>query len=204
MRITAQEKAATRKRIVDAAKSLFSSKGFDQATTRDIAREVGVATGTMFNYFDSKEAIVVELATRALTRASEDFDANRRQDAALEEDLFGLIAAQLRFLRPMRKYIRPLLDTALTPVANANEAAAALRSDLAERFVEILTDHDVVEPPSVALNIFWALYVGVLTFWGSDKSTKQEDTRALLDQSLRMYVDWLAVGLHRLWQPASF
>jgi len=196
MRITAEEKAATRKRIVDAAKSLFSSKGFDQATTRDIAREVGIATGTMFNYFDSKEAIVVELATRSLTRASEDFDANRRQDVALEEDLFGLIAGQLRFLRPMRKYIRPLLDTALTPVANpkANEATASLRSDLAERFVEVLTDHDVVEPPSVALNIFWALYVGVLTFWGSDKSTKQEDTRALLDQSLRMYVDWLPAG----------
>ena len=61
MRITAEEKAATRKRILDAGKSLFRSKGFDQATTRDIAREVGVATGTMFNYFASKEAIVVEV-----------------------------------------------------------------------------------------------------------------------------------------------
>lgn len=192
MRITAEEKAATRKRIVDAAKSLFSSKGFDQATTRDIAREVGVATGTIFNYFDSKEAIVVELATRAFGRASEDFAANRREDAAIEEDLFSLIAAQLRFLRTMRKYIRPLLDTAMTPASNSkSNEAATLRADLTEQFVGILTHHGVVESSSMALNLFWALYVGVLTFWGSDKSSKQEDTRALLDQSLRMYVDWL-------------
>jgi AcrR family transcriptional regulator len=195
MRITAEEKAATRKRIVDAAKSLFRTKGFDHATTRDIAREVGIATGTMFNYFDSKEAIVVELATSGFDRARDDFTSNRRANAPIEEQLFALIAAQLRFLRPMRKYIRPLLETALSPASNpkANEAAASLRAELTEHFVGILTNHDVAELPSVTLNIFWALYVGVLTFWSDDKSNKQEDTLALLDQSLRMYADWLCV-----------
>jgi hypothetical protein len=35
------------------------------------------------------------------------------------------------------------------------------------------------------------LYTGVLAFWAGDKSPKQEDTLALLDQSLTMFVGWL-------------
>ena len=193
MRITADEKAATRKRILDAAKTLFRSKGFEQATTRDIAREANIATGTMFNYFVSKEAVVVELASQGYEKAHRDFLKNRRSGAEIEEELFALVAAQLRFLRPIRKYVRPLLDTALTPatIPQADDTSRLLRADLTEQFATILTDHGIEEPSSVALNLFWTLYVGVLTFWGSDKSPKQEDTLALLDQSLRMYLNWL-------------
>ena len=36
-----------------------------------------------------------------------------------------------------------------------------------------------------------ALYVGVLTFWGRDKSPKQEDTLAMLDQAINMFAAWL-------------
>ena len=87
MRITADEKAATRKRILTAAKALFRSKGFQQATTRDIAREVGMATGTLFNYFSSKEAIVIDLAIQSLGKAKKDFARHRNEQASLEEDL---------------------------------------------------------------------------------------------------------------------
>ncbi len=193
MRITADEKAATRQRILDAAKVMFRTKGFDQTTTRDIARETGIAAGTMFNYFNTKEAVVVELAGHALKKAARDFGRNRREDAVLAEDLFASIAAQLRALRPMQKYIRPLLDTALSPVASPKiDAAVTLRADVSEQFVRILTDHGVVEPSAVTLNILWSLYVGVLTFWGGDKSPKQEDSLAQLDHSMRMFADWMS------------
>ena len=35
------------------------------------------------------------------------------------------------------------------------------------------------------------LYTGVLVFWAHDKSSRQEDTLALLDESLAMFVGWL-------------
>ena len=192
MRISAEERAATRKRILDSAKRLFREKGFDQATTRDIAREVGVASGTMFNYFATKEAIVVELAIAAVESASRDFGKHRRQGATLEEDLFGLVASQLRHLRPLRNFLRPMLDTVFNPTpAKALEAAATLKSDLGEQVANLLVHHGVDEPSAVALNIFWSLYVGALSFWGQDKSPKQEDTLAMLDQSFHMFADWV-------------
>lgn len=193
MRITAEEKTATRKRIIDAAKSLFRSQGFEQTTTREIAKEVGIATGTMFNYFASKEDIVIELASQSFDKAHRAFRSQRRQQADLCEDLFAIVGEHFRSLRPLRSYLRPLLDTTLTaaPIPRADDSAAVLRRELHDQFVQILVDHGVEDPSSVQLNIFWALYVGALTFWCHDKSPKQEDSLALLDQSIRMYVDWL-------------
>ena len=191
MRITAEEKVATRKRIVEAAKSLFRTKGFDHATTRDIAKEVGMATGTLFNYFASKEAVAVELVSHALAKAERELAKSRHTEASLEETLFAAVAIQLRCLRPHRKYVRPFLETVLSPAAPMDEAATALRTGLVVHFRRLLTEHGIEDPSTIQMNIFWSLYVGTLSFWISDKSPKQEDSRALLDQSVRMYVDWL-------------
>ena len=43
----------------------------------------------------------------------------------------------------------------------------------------------------VALQLYWTLYTGVLMFWAQDRSRKQEDTLALLDESMAMFAGWL-------------
>ncbi len=196
MRITAEEKAATRKRILAAARTLFRSKGFDQSTTRDIASEVGVATGTMFNYFRSKEAIVVELASIALEKARGEIE-KQEPHADLAESLFAVVAAQLRALRPLRGYIRPFMDAVLAPGVSASNVApeaeveSELRQVLHEQLLSVMKSHGYDDPTPMQLNILWSLYVGAISFWSADKSPRQEDSLALLDQSTRMFADWL-------------
>jgi len=65
VRVTAETKVATREQIVDAARRLFAANGFDATTTRAIANAAGIATGTLFNYFATKEAILACLAADA-------------------------------------------------------------------------------------------------------------------------------------------
>ncbi|GAB1538588.1 TetR/AcrR family transcriptional regulator [Scytonema sp. NUACC21] len=55
--------AQTRDRILQAARRLFASQGFDGTTTRDLAQAAGVAEGTLFRHFSNKKAILVEVAT---------------------------------------------------------------------------------------------------------------------------------------------
>lgn len=50
-----------RKRIMDVAFRLFSDKGFHGTTTAKIAKESKIATGTLFNYFKTKEELINEL-----------------------------------------------------------------------------------------------------------------------------------------------
>lgn len=51
-----------RQRLLDAALHLFVSNGLERTSTAEIAREAGVATGTLFIYFPSKVALISELA----------------------------------------------------------------------------------------------------------------------------------------------
>lgn len=45
--------------ILEAALKVFSRKSFAEATTAEIAREAGVAEGTIYNYFPSKRELLV-------------------------------------------------------------------------------------------------------------------------------------------------
>jgi len=46
------------KRILEAAVNVFSQKGFGAATTSEIAKQAGVAEGTIFRYFKTKKDIL--------------------------------------------------------------------------------------------------------------------------------------------------
>jgi AcrR family transcriptional regulator len=192
MRITVAEKQATRKRITEQALQLFRTRGFDATTTRDIARAAGTAVGTLFNYYVSKEAIVVALAAEALTRARTAFSTHP-VDGTLVEELFALVASELRQLKPLRKVLAPVLESALSPLASAKNSddRESLRIEHLELVEAIVRKHAIREVPALLLHAYWALYLGVLAFWAQDQSPKQEDTLALLDQSLNMFVAWL-------------
>src|SRR3954452_20622076 len=96
MRITNDAKLATRRRILEAAQRLFARDGFDGTATRDLAREAGIAAGTLFNYFATKEDVATSLAVDALGEARDSYERKRRGKEPLEEDLFAFVAASLR------------------------------------------------------------------------------------------------------------
>jgi AcrR family transcriptional regulator len=195
MRITAEAKEETRRKILDAAAELFRSRGFDATTTRDIAREAGIAAGTLFNYFVSKEAIVARLAETALAKGRTAF-ARQAIDGNPEEELFALAAAELRQLKPLRKFFTPLLETVLSPLAAARGRTEddCFRAEHLELVAGIARKHGVEELSPVSFQVYWALYTGVLAFWAADKSPRQEDTLAMLDRSMRMFAASLAEG----------
>ena len=57
----ATQKEATRQRVIEAARELFDTQGYDGATIREIARHAGVAVGSVFTTFASKGEILSEV-----------------------------------------------------------------------------------------------------------------------------------------------
>jgi AcrR family transcriptional regulator len=55
------QKAATRQRVLAAARDLFASQGYEAATVRQIANLAGVAVGSVFTCFASKGEILSEV-----------------------------------------------------------------------------------------------------------------------------------------------
>ena len=62
--------AQRREEILDAAHTLFTTKGFQPTTMEDILRIVGIAKGTLYYHFPSKEQILKALVLRIVTRSS--------------------------------------------------------------------------------------------------------------------------------------
>src|SRR5262245_35998015 len=56
-----QQKAETRARVVEAATSLVEEKGFDATPIRMIAARAGVAPGSVFTTFESKEELLLDI-----------------------------------------------------------------------------------------------------------------------------------------------
>lgn len=63
-----ETRAAYRQAILDAAAKTFGRLGFHEAKMADIAAEAGVAAGTLYNYFDSKDEIFASMLQQAQER----------------------------------------------------------------------------------------------------------------------------------------
>ena len=197
MRVTAQKKQETRRRIVECARKLFNDKGFEQSTTRDIAEAAGIAAGTMFNYFPTKEALAMSIVDGALEEAATEFEGRLRGDETLDEALFAHVAVGLRHLAPHRNYVGEVLETALSPFAKEAvcEQAQQLRVSHLETVRELIASRGLPTTPApgvMTMHLYWTLYLGVLSFWAADESPNREDTLVALDQSMRLFVGSLS------------
>lgn len=86
---------ARRREIVRAASRVFAEKGFSSATVRDIADDAGTLSGSLYYYFDSKEAIVEEVLVEYLDLMVAGYrDAIDKADSPVE-GLKGLIELAL-------------------------------------------------------------------------------------------------------------
>ena len=56
-----RRKRATRQTLIDTATEMFIDRGFDAVTVAEIAEECGVAPATVFNYFPTKESLILDL-----------------------------------------------------------------------------------------------------------------------------------------------
>lgn len=91
MRKEARER---RHEILDVADELFSQKGFDGTSTNDILEKVGIARGTLYYHFKSKEDIMDALIERysdRLLSAAQQIGADK--SISLNERIIGVVMA---------------------------------------------------------------------------------------------------------------
>jgi AcrR family transcriptional regulator len=187
-----EKTAQTRRAIVSAALAEFLEKGFADATMESVARRAGVAKGTPYRYFPTKEALFSGVVQQEIAGAFAGFDASKREadesvEAFLRRVMLAVIAdiekkgraaiARLvivegvRFPALVEIYRRemadPMLDRTKQLLAEARQAAE-LRSDL-------LIDH-----PHLLLAPIW---MGIVNNQLLDPS-HPFDIRALLEAQL--------------------
>jgi AcrR family transcriptional regulator len=91
--------AARKNQILDAAAVVFAEKGFHPTTIRDIAKQAGIADGTIYNYFDSKSALLMGIFERMRDALAQETPLPDPTELDLRGFLRHLIAHPLMALR---------------------------------------------------------------------------------------------------------
>ncbi len=93
-----QTKVANRQAILDAAREVFGELGYETATVRDIIRRTGLAAGTFYNYYRSKEEVFAALSDDGARRFNPILKALRGQGLSFEAFVQKAIGAYFDFL----------------------------------------------------------------------------------------------------------
>jgi TetR/AcrR family fatty acid metabolism transcriptional regulator len=72
MKVSSPKRDMRQRQLLDAALRVFSRDGFDGASVASIADEAGVAKGSVYLYFDSKEALAGDLVRDVFTNNDEE------------------------------------------------------------------------------------------------------------------------------------
>jgi AcrR family transcriptional regulator len=160
---------ARRNQILEAAIAVFAEKGFHRATTKDIAGRAGIAEGTIYNYFGSKDDLLIGV----MARLTELEMLNGEFAEALQGDVreFFILMFQRR-VQHMEKALDML--TAIMPevLANPNlrehyQEQFVLRvATLIEEYVRTRVELGHIRPvdPALAARVMQAMFMGLLVW----------------------------------------
>ncbi len=82
-----REKAQRKIDIINAARKIFSNKGFNSATMEEIALEAELSPGTLYLYFKNKEELHISLSIEILKYLTDEIQKVVPQDISVEEKI---------------------------------------------------------------------------------------------------------------------
>ena len=161
-----QERRATQRRVVEAARRLFLTKGYVATTMAEVAQEAGVALQSVYSAGKSKADLlhlVTDLAVAGddedvllLERPSFSAVADEPRPERQTQMLAALVAATLERLAPVWVAYREA--AAVDPKAAANLVAAhRRRRETFGGMIRMLPEDRLRRPPEEAADTTWAI-----------------------------------------------
>jgi AcrR family transcriptional regulator len=195
-------KERTKERILIAALKLFREKGLEATTTRQISKMAGIAEGTLFNYFKTKEDLALFFFQKETDNLVEWFEKQKElQHAPLAEKLFAIIHRQLEYIEPYEDFIGAVIFRSLQPHSKLSPLSFECQELRLKylRFVrEVLANAEEKQeiPPvgEFGAYVVGLFYIGILMHWLHDTSRGKQQTMALLDRSLKLAMQVLKKG----------
>ena len=95
-----------RSAILDAARAIFSRKGYSDTAVDDVAEEARVAKGTLYLYFKSKEELYLAALENDLREMSAAARKEMERSHGLREKLRAFLRVRLDFARAREDFLR--------------------------------------------------------------------------------------------------
>jgi AcrR family transcriptional regulator len=128
-KVVPEYKKIAKEKIIRAAYTVFTSKGYQKTTMDDVANEVGVSKASLYSYFKSKEEILQTVIKETLNLSFTNFFDNKDSLDSLE-DLY-------RYIVEFEDEIH--LNFEMTSLSSHNKKISVVNKDLYEKKLKTLT-----------------------------------------------------------------
>jgi AcrR family transcriptional regulator len=182
--------------ILNAAETVFTHKGIDQARMDDIVQETGLSKGTLYWYFKSKDDIIIAILDRIFQREFKQLDALTAAGGSAAENLRQFMEVSIKDLTAII-HLMPVAYEFLS-LAFRNTTVQKVIKRYFRRYMDILVpiiqrgidsgEFRAVDAGEVAVAA-GAIFEGTLLLWVYDKSIVQPE------RHIRSGIDLLLEGI---------
>ena len=195
-----------REEILEAARGLFLTHGYESVTIRKIAEQVGVSAPALYLYFPDKDAIVLELCDQTFGQLLELFGEIRRLYPPGRERMARSGEAFIRFglahpdeyrlifvMKPPQRIIdqgghRATVTDPSLPGSKGPLAFAMVMQDFAELAAH---GHKLAAEPVTCAELFWMFGHGIVTALITKPEFPWSDKEALIATGVQAGLDGL-------------
>lgn len=197
----------SRAQILESALTLFEERGYDGTTMRAIAEHAGVALGSAYYYFRSKEHLIQAFYHRAHGLHVAEAERRLAGERTIEGRLRAVIHARLETIEPYHRFSRVLFRSAADPQSPLNPFSAAskpVRDEAIALFARVLEGADDRVPEDLAAELpalMWTYHMGIMLFWIHDDSPDRARTWRLAEHTIELVARLINLGSHPLTRP---
>jgi AcrR family transcriptional regulator len=191
-----RKKSAVRSLIIAAAIELFSRKGIDDVTVEQIAAAADIGKGTVYNYFKTKEDIVVAFMVELERRVQARVGRLTASTGSVDSILAEFVSQQFRLKKRYHKFVRVFLGQMFLHTDSflpyMTEMQKAIDPPMEKLFRELqqrgLLRQDVNLPELIL--IFKTMQLGLTALWAVE-GPPFRGAEYILKQEIRLFCEGL-------------
>ena len=166
-----RSKSVKLERILAAARAIFDEKGFETATTREIAEKADVGFGTLFLHAGDKGTLLMSLVNADLATLSDDAVSTLAENADLVDKIVAFFRSRYEYWSRDPSLSRAAFRE-MSARGNGVDLAVGARHSRIEQRLAALIQADNERLPAVKQNdpyafaaLFSAIYLGDVRRW---------------------------------------
>jgi len=182
----------TRQKILDAALLLFTEKGYEKATMRQIAAQAEMAPGSIYHHFPTKEHIVQAFYDLLHEDHAQACVGILASEIRLERRLYEVIRKIIELAEPFKKVSGVLFRVASdpkNPLSPFSAQSSPTRDKSLALFRQLVSGSSAKLPDDVRVilaDYLWLYQMGIILYWIHDTSENSQKTFRLIDRTVKL------------------
>ena len=197
-----REHLAHRQEILEAAEKVFVQKGYYRATIEEIASQAEFATGTIYNFFDSKDDLYQQVGVKIAQAFMAKFEEEVLSEDAPRDAIATLIRLRLVHFHEHRGFFRVFFDTSpgsrLDPVGAIPKDCRVIYDDYVKQVTNIFRQgvqdgtFDEFDPLYLMLSLE-GIINAVVSYWSRTEADEPVEDR--IEKMQEMFLSRIQIKL---------